>query len=198
MIFSDINIQFTEGNIYRIVGDNGTGKSVLLKLISGLSRADSGKIIVDEREVGKNGNIIINAGISINQPEFYPFYSGKQNLEYLLKINNTYDVDYLNLLIQELDLTDSLKKLYKTYSLGMRQKLRFIQAIVEKPKYLLLDEPFNAVDSKGKKSMCDFLVEFMREDPQRVIIYTSHNNEEIQGIDETVIEVSELNLKSVA
>ena len=162
-IFEHIQLEFPENKKCFIEGINGSGKSVLLKLICGFSIPDEGKIKVNDYEIGKDFDFIQNAGICINSPEFFENLSGMDNLLEIAKIKK---------IVTE----DKIEKKYKYYSLGMRQKLRIIQAIMEEPKILILDEPFDALDKKSNETLKVYLDDFIKK-AGHFLIYTSHTKE---------------------
>ena len=144
-------------------------------MIVGYSKPDSGKVLIDGKELGKSFDFIPDAGVSINAPEFIKNMTGKENLEYLSNIlKKTTNEEMMNL-IKDFDLEYHIDKKYKTYSLGMKQKLRIIQALMEKPKYLILDEPFDALDKKSQNKLMEILNSYIKKDT--TLIFTSHNSE---------------------
>ncbi|MFQ6792655.1 ABC transporter ATP-binding protein [Thomasclavelia sp.] len=189
-----INTTFTinEGSKTLIKGINGSGKSVLLKLLVGYSKVDSGEIIIDDYILHKDKDFIQNAGISINAPEFLKNVSGLDNLLYLAKIRNIATTQDIIALAKKLDLENSLSKKYKTYSLGMKQKMRIIQALMDKPKYLILDEPFDALDHKS----CNIVKELLNQHIQSggTLIFTSHNAE-FENFADDILELENKNIK---
>ena len=173
VIYENVTFDINEGDRVLFVGENGSGKSVLMKMIVGFSRPTKGRIEIDGEVLGENVDFIQNAGVYINSPEFLGTLTGVENLLYLAnikKISSEEDImNYAKLLYFEED----IKKKYKVFSLGMKQKLRFIQAFLDKPKYLILDEPFDAVDKKSKLAMLQILEAYI--DDTRALIYTTHS-----------------------
>lgn len=125
-LFEDLNIIFEPNKKILIVGPNGTGKSVLLKMIVGYSRPDSGKVIADGKMIGKDVDFLLNVGAFINSPDFLNHLTGYENLKMLAKIQNKVSDEKLNSLIREFELEDTIKKKYKTYFLGVKQEMRII------------------------------------------------------------------------
>ena len=175
-IFEHIQLEFPENKKCFIEGINGSGKSVLLKLICGFSIPDEGKIKVNDYEIGKDFDFIQNAGICINSPEFFENLSGMDNLLEIAKIKKIVTEDKIHQFCKLFELDEDIEKKYKYYSLGMRQKLRIIQAIMEEPKILILDEPFDALDKQAKQIMQNYLNDFIKKE-NHYLIYTSHSNE---------------------
>ena len=175
-IFEHIQLEFPENKKCFIEGINGSGKSVLLKLICGFSIPDEGKIKVNDYEIGKDFDFIQNAGICINSPEFFENLSGMDNLLEIAKIKEIVTEDKIYQFCKLFELEEDIEKKYKYYSLGMRQKLRIIQAIMEEPKILILDEPFDALDKKSNETLKVYLDDFIKK-TGHFLIYTSHTKE---------------------
>ena len=175
VILKNVDLKLTQQKI-KIKGVNGAGKSVLLKVIVGYSRIDSGEVIIDnKRLLTQDYDFIQNAGVSINSPEFIKSWTGRENLEYLRCIKKISSSSEMNKLINYFSLDKDINKKYKTYSLGMKQKLRIIQALLDKPKYLILDEPFDALDKAAKISAQELISNYLNEDLERMLIFTSHD-----------------------
>lgn len=193
VLFKNLNIQLNDKSI-KIKGQNGSGKSVLLKMIVGFSMLDEGEIIVDGIKLHEDGDFIGDAGITINAPEFMKNYSGMDNLLYLAKIKGIDSMDRINELVKLFGLENDINKKYKTYSLGMKQKMRIIQALIDNPRYLILDEPFDALDKTNKALLKEYLLKYLNEDDKRQLIYTSHEEED-DSFAERIYEIDDYNLK---
>jgi ABC-2 type transport system ATP-binding protein len=178
IIYKDMNISFEAGKITHIKGRNGTGKSVLLKLILGYAKADEGTICADGIMIGRDTDFLPDAGAIINTPEFIKNLTGRENLQELAKIRKRTDESYVTYLSELMGMKEALNKKYGTYSVGMRQKLRLIQALMEKHRYLLLDEPFDGLDAESERNVTKLLDEYIHSDQSRYLIYTNHNPEE--------------------
>lgn len=175
-LFKDINLKLPSGNKILIKGINGCGKSVLLKMILGYSKPDKGYIIVDKKVLGDENDFLPNAGASINSPEFIKDMTGRENLLYLINIRKRVGEKEIVELAKKMKLNSALDKKYKNYSLGMKQKMRIIQALVENPDYLILDEPFDALDKSSQKVVRELLEEYINN-KNKTFIFTSHNSE---------------------
>lgn len=178
-LYEDINIQIKEGERVLIVGDNGSGKSVLMKLMVGFSQPTYGEVWVDGYKLGDRYDFIQDAGVSINQAEFINHLSGLENLEILANYKKISDKSRILELAEKLYFEKDILKPYKVFSLGMKQKMRFIQAMLDEPKYLILDEPFDALDAKSKKAMVEIIEGYL--DDSKVLVYTTHNQDS-QGL----------------
>ena len=173
-LFDQISCEFPLGKKILIKGPNGSGKSVLLKMIVGYSLPDSGQVLIDQEVLGEKRDFIPNAGVSINAPEFQSDLTGLENLLELAKIRKVTSKKEILELAKDLKL-NNLNKKYKYYSLGMKQKMRIIQAIMDHPKYLILDEPFDALDQESQEITRNLLKDYITED--KLLIFTCHNIE---------------------
>lgn len=176
-LLEDVSVTWSARKI-KIKGENGIGKSVLLKLVVGYSKPNKGRILYDEKEVGKDSDFMENAGVSISAPSFMPNWTGYENLVYLASIKKVCTKKRIRALLKEFDLYKDANKKCKTYSLGMLQKMRIIQALLDEPKYLILDEPFDALSSNAKLQAKNILQQYLDEDPSRMLLYTSHSEED--------------------
>ncbi|MDR1568315.1 MAG: ABC transporter ATP-binding protein [Streptococcaceae bacterium] len=185
-IFKDISLTFEKGKAVGLVGLNGSGKSMLLKAICGFITIDSGEITIDDEKVAV-GNYLKDAGIIIEHADFLYNYTGLQNLQFLAEIQNKIsDLDILSTL-KKVGLEEAKDKKVKNYSLGMKQRLRIAQAIMEDPQILILDEPFNGLDKKGVEEVRKILLELKKQD--KTILMTSHNSADIEILCDEVYEL---------
>ena len=179
-ILKQINVEFEEGKIHGLIGRNGSGKTMLMKCICGFIKPTSGEITVDGKRVGKDVDII-------ETPGFIPYYSGYKNLKLLAGLNNKIGKDEVRESMKKVGLDPDLKRHVKKYSLGMRQRLGLAQAIMENPKILVLDEPFNGLDKDGVKEMREYLLSY--KEHGKTILICSHSAEDISVLCETVHEM---------
>lgn len=186
-ILSDVSLNVEKGQAVGLVGGNGSGKTMLMKCICGFNTLFTGEIRVDDNVIGKDLEFPENTGFIIETPGFIPYMSGFDNLKVLAKIKNKItheDIrDYMNLV----GLDPDSKKNVKKYSLGMRQRLVIAQALMEDPKVLILDEPFNGLD----KSMTQRIREILVEEKQKgkTILLVSHNENDISYICDKIYEI---------
>lgn len=196
VIFENLSIVFDEQK-NKIKGENGVGKSVLLKMIVGYSVPDKGDVFYNQtKKLRKDSDFIENAGVSINAPEFMKNWTGMENLTYLLNVSKKCSKERLNELIEIFSLENDINKKVKTYSLGMKQKMRIIQSLMDSPKYLILDEPFDALDKQSKETAKNYLNKYLKEDSSRILIYTSHSEEDDVFADHIFL-IDEKTLKSL-
>ncbi len=195
-IFKSVNLELQSGKKILIKGPNGSGKSVFLKLIVGYSTPDSGSITIDGLTLKKDGDFIPDAGVSINAPDFVSGWSGLTNLLYLANIKKKVSQIDIMRYVDMLDLRDDINKKYKTYSLGMKQKLRIIQAVMEDPKYLILDEPFDALDKKSKATVLKILDDYINEGDHRTLVFASHDRE-AENFADIIFEIDDYDLSRI-
>ena len=185
-IFENINLEFESGKIYGIVGPNGCGKSVLFKILSGLMQPNSGQILYNEKELYKDIHILPSIGLVINDPQFYNYLSGYENLYILASIKNLIsEQDIINIL-EKVGLQNDKSKV-KTYSTGMKQRLALAQAIMENPDVLVLDEITNGIDKTGLNMVYDLLKQ--EKENGKIIIITSHRIQDIKVLCDEVYEI---------
>lgn len=162
-ILKDINVTFEAGKIHGLIGRNGSGKTMLMKCICGFIRPTSGEITVNGKRVGRDVDFPEDMGIIIETPGFIPYYSGYKNLKLLAGLNNRIGKDEIRNSMEQVGLDPDLKRHVRKYSLGMRQRLGLAQAIMENPKILILDEPFNGLDKDGVMEMREYLLSYKKQ-----------------------------------
>lgn len=186
-VLKDVCFEFQEGKIYGIVGNNGSGKTVLMKCICGFLNPSSGKILVNYKEIGKDVDFPENIGVIIETPGFLPNLTGMKNLEILASLQHKIGKERIQEVLQTVGLDPKLKKPVSKYSLGMRQRLGIAQAVMEDPSILILDEPFNGLDKKGVKQMHELILSLKGE--RKTILLSSHSQNDIDVLCDTVCEM---------
>ena len=176
-VLDHVNMECRQGEITGIIGRNGAGKTVLFKIICGLLSLDSGEILINGIKRERQADVLPSVGIIIEEPAFLKNYSGIKNLEYLYTINNKNNRRYLESNMEKVGLDPKSKKHVGKYSMGMRQRLAIAQSIMEEPEFLILDEPFNGLDSHGVNEMRELFLELKKR--RKVILIASHNSEDI-------------------
>lgn len=187
-IFQHLSFDVTSGTILGIAGPNGSGKSVLFKIIAGLMRASSGHVTIDNVQVGKEIEHPHNMGILIEKPEFVDAFTGFENLKFLGSLNGKVSDDTIQHLLMKFKLGHVPKLKYKRYSLGMKQRLGLVQAIMEDQTLLLLDEPINALDEASVSLVKELLVELKQKGC--IILLTSHDRDFLHEMSDTIIDIS--------
>lgn len=157
-VLKDVSLLCESGKIYGLVGHNGSGKTVLFKSICGFLSCDEGTITVNGKVMGKDKDMLTDAGIIIEDPGFLRTWSGYHNLEFLYTLRNKKNKDYLCSVLRKVGLDPALKRPVGKYSLGMRQRLALAQAIMEDPGILILDEPMNGLDKNGVREIRELAV----------------------------------------
>ena len=183
IILNDVNMNLESGNIYGFVGRNGSGKTMLLKMICGFVNPSSGNILIDDESIFQKNYFNNNIRALIEKPKFIDSLSGFDNLKLLANINNTIDDNTINYWLDKIGLLDEKNKLYGKYSLGMKQKLGIIQVLMENPPIMIFDEPLNGIDEKSANIVRDILLK--EKENGKLILISTH----IKGDIETLCNV---------
>lgn len=186
-VLKDVSHTFEKGKIHGIVGNNGSGKTVLMKCICGFLKPDSGVIYVNHKQVGKETDFPEDIGIIIETPGFLPHLSGTQNLKILASLQKKANALTIRTVLEQVGLDLDMKKPVGKYSLGMRQRLGFAQALMEDPSLLILDEPLNGLDKHGVVHIRN-VIKGLRAEGKTVIL-ASHNQVDIDELCDTVCEM---------
>jgi ABC-2 type transport system ATP-binding protein len=189
VILDDITLNFALGEIHGLVGRNGSGKTMLLKLICGFVPVTQGTIRVDGKVIGKDVDIPDRVGLIIEAPGFLPQYTGYKNLKLLAMIGGRISKKDIHRAISMVGLDPLSSKHVGKYSLGMRQRLGIAQAIMEDPDILILDEPMNGLDNKGVDDIRELLLSL--KDAGKTILLASHGKEDIAILCDTVTELDQ-------
>lgn len=192
LILEHISLDFLSGNIYGLVGRNGSGKTMLMKAICGFVPVTEGKIIVFDKEIGKRDQFAENMGFIIETPGFLPNYTAYRNLAFLSSINGKIDKKRINEMLELVGLESAGKKKVGKFSLGMNQRLGLAQALIENPDLLILDEPFNGLDNDGVKQIRSLLMELRNKG--KTIIMASHTQEDIDVLCDRVYRMDKGNI----
>lgn len=188
-VLSDISVELDYGNIYGLVGRNGCGKTMLMKCICGFVKPSSGKIEIDGKVLGRDMDVPENMGLIIENPGFIPNYSGYKNLSLLASVRGTTGKKEILEYMEMVGLDGKSKKHVGKYSLGMRQKLGIVQAIMEKPKLLLLDEPMNGLDRKSVELVRNLIKRTAKDGA--LVLLSSHNKEDIDTLCDVVYHMED-------
>ena len=179
LVLDNVNLKFESGNIYGFVGENGSGKSVLLKLICSFYIPSNGEILIDNINYCDNSSFPNNLRAFIDIPSFYPEKTGFENLKILAKIQNKINDEKIIETLKIVNLYEEKNKKFYEYSMGMKQKLGIASVIMENPKIIIFDEPFNGVDEKSKEKIIDYLKKIKNK---KIIIVSSHIKEDINKL----------------
>ena len=186
-VLSSVSAQLETGKTHGLVGRNGSGKTVLMKCILGFMPMTEGEIRVWGKRIGKDIDLPSDTGVIIEYPGFLPNYSGYANLKYLADIRKKVGRDAVMEAIMRVGLDPTSRKPVGKYSMGMRQRLGLAQALMEKPKLLILDEPMNGLDNQGVRDMHEILLSL--KDEGITIVLASHNEKDIDVLCDHVYEM---------
>ena len=187
VVLNDINLTFNSGKIYGFIGRNGSGKSVLLKIICGFYPPTEGTILLNGKNYIEKNEFPDNTRALIEKPKFLPDLTGFENLELLASIQNKIGKKEIDDSLEKLNLTKEANKKYSKYSLGTKQNLGIAQVLMENPKLIILDEPFNGVENETAHKIRNILLEEKKKD--KIILIASHIKEDITTLADIVYEV---------
>ena len=193
VIYENVNLQIRPGECIGLVGENGSGKSVLFQIMTGLIRPDRGQIIVNGDELGKHGrDFPRRVGILINEPGYIETCSGYKNLLLLAEIQNIINEKTVQKTMEMVGLDYRDKTIVRKYSMGMRQKLGIAQAIMEGQTIVMLDEPYNALDYKTNKEITQILQRL--KDEGKTLLLTSHQHVYLERLCDRIYCIDEHNV----
>lgn len=183
-VINDISIKISEGRISGFAGINGSGKTMLMRLIAGLIYATSGYVSIDNRVLGKELTFPENMGILLENPAFLNSYTGYENLSLLCSIQNKVKKEDIIIALNKVGLSDSKNMKYKKYSLGMKQRLGIAAAIMEQPDLIVLDEPTNSLDTQG----INMVKEVVRDQKRRgaTVIISCHEKTILEELSDEI------------
>jgi len=181
-VVDNLSFMLFEGEIFGFIGPNGAGKSTTIKMICGLTSISSGSIFINGYSIDKNfEKAIANVGAVVEYPQLYPYLTGKANLKLFASFYGKAAKERIPNIIKILKMEDFINKKVSTYSLGMKQRLGIAQAMLNKPKLLILDEPTNGLDPDGIKDIRN-LLQLLAKREKMAIIISSHNLAELEQI----------------
>lgn len=188
-VLDNVSYTFKSGFVYGLYGQNGSGKTMLLRAISGLINLDSGSIFIDGEKLHDKIEFPPETGIVIENMELLPECSAKRNLQMLAKIKNIVDEKDIRFSLERVGLDPDSDKKVKKISLGMKQRLNIAQAIFENQKIILLDEPTNALDEEAVQ----LIYKIIREEKSRgaTIIVATHHKEDLKEVCDVILKIAE-------
>lgn len=188
-VLDNVSYTFKSGFVYGLYGQNGSGKTMLLRAISGLINLDSGSIFIDGEKLHDKIEFPPETGIVIENMELLPECSAKRNLQMLAKIKNIADEKDISFSLERVGLDPDSDKKVKKFSLGMKQRLNIAQAIFENQKIILLDEPTNALDEDAVQ----LIYKIIREEKSRgaTIIVSTHHKEDLKEVCDVILKIAE-------
>lgn len=194
-VLGDVELKIMRGSTVGIVGANGSGKSVLFKLICGFLKPDSGEVKIRGERLGHRVDFPENVGVLINKPGYIDFYDGYHNLKYLAGIQNKITKEKILGTMQLVGLDFHNKTSVRNYSMGMKQKLGIAQAIMEDQDIIILDEPFNALDHSSYKEIKELIKSLQLTG--RTVLLTSHNFSDINELCSSIYMIEDSQLKEL-
>lgn len=186
-VLKNINLTLESGKVIGLKGKNGSGKTMLMRAISGLILPTSGKVYINDKELGRHISFPPSIGILIENPSFISNYTGFKNLKILASIQNRISDDEIRDAIIKVGLDPDDKRTFKKYSLGMKQRLGIAAAIMERPDIVILDEPINALDEAGAGLIKGLLDELKANGS--LIIIACHDTEELNYLSDEIYEI---------
>lgn len=157
LVLDDVTMTLEGGHIYGLKGPNGSGKTMLMRVMAGLIRPTSGQVFVDGHQLGRDMDFPPSIGLLLENPSFLPNHTGLKNLELLAGIQHRVASEDIRQTLQDVGLNPDDPRTFRKYSLGMKQRLGIAAAIMERPDLILVDEPTNALDDKGIEQICALL-----------------------------------------
>lgn len=188
-VLDHVSLEFESGEITGLKGINGSGKTMIMRIISGLIRPTEGKVFINGRELKKEMDFPESIGVLIDSPAFLDGYSAYDNLRYMASVKNKVSGEEIKDLLKKVELADAGKKKYKYFSLGMKQRLGIAAAIMEHPDIILIDEPTNALDSKGVEMVKCILQK--EKERGALIILTCHDYSVLKELSDSIYFIEE-------
>ncbi|GEB34402.1 ABC transporter ATP-binding protein [Brevibacillus parabrevis] len=196
-IIHDITFEVLAGEVFGFLGPNGAGKTTTIRMLVGLAKADGGDIRIGRVSLRDNfPEAIAQVGCIVENPELYKFLTGRENLEQFARMSGGIAPERIEEIVRFVDLERAIDDKVKTYSLGMRQRLGIAQALLHRPKILILDEPTNGLDPAGIREMRQFIRRLAEEEGLAVFI-SSHLLSEIEMMCDRVAIISQGKVISV-
>ncbi len=188
-ILDNITLNMVSGKIYGLKGKNGSGKTMLMRAIAGLIIPDSGSVIINNKVLHKNIPFPESIGVLIENPSFLPQYTGFKNLKLLADLTGTISIDDIIAALSRVGLDPKDRRIYRKYSLGMKQKLGIANAIMGAPDIIILDEPINALDEESVRMIKQTLLDLKAKD--KLIIIACHDKEELEYLSDVIYEIKD-------
>lgn len=195
IILNNINLSLEKGNTYGFIGPNGSGKTMLFRAICGLIKLTSGSIQIDHQTIRKDIDFPKSCGVIIETPGFWDDLTGYECLKIIADIKKVCSKEDIYYWMERMGLEPKSKKLFGKYSLGMKQKLALIQALMEKADLIILDEPTNSLDEKSKILLKEILMEEKKRGA--TILLASHHKEDLVHLCDNYFRVENGKLSEV-
>jgi ABC-2 type transport system ATP-binding protein len=179
-IIKNLNLAFYPGQITGFLGPNGAGKTTTIRMMTGLMHPSKGEVIINGQSLDSNfEEAISHVGVIVENPEMYKYMSGYKNLQHFARMHKGVTKERIDEVVAQVGLQNRIHEKVKTYSLGMRQRLGLAQAMLHRPKFLILDEPTNGLDPAGIREFRMYLRKIAEEDNVAIVV-SSHLLSEIE------------------
>lgn len=188
-VLEDVNLILESGTIYGLRGVNGSGKTMLMRLMAGLIRPTRGEVFLDGKQLGKDLSFPPDMGMLIENPAFLDGYTAAQNLRLLAGIRKKVTEERIREILEQVGLGWEDKRKYRQFSLGMKQRLGIAGAVLEHPQLLLIDEPTNALDTDGVEMVQELLLEEKKRGA--LIVLACHDFSILQSLSDVLYSVKE-------
>lgn len=188
-VLEDVNLILESGTIYGLRGVNGSGKTMLMRLMAGLIRPTRGEVFLDGKQLGKDLSFPPDMGMLIENPAFLDGYTAAQNLRLLAGIRKKVTEERIREVLEQVGLGWEDKRKYRQFSLGMKQRLGIAGAVLEHPQLLLIDEPTNALDTDGVEMVQELLLEEKKRGA--LIVLACHDFSILQSLSDVLYSVKE-------
>jgi len=186
-IIDNVNLHLYSGNVYGFKGYNGSGKTMLMRMIAGLLHPTRGDVKIDGKTLGRDIDFPPSIGLFLENPAFLANYTSVENLKLIASLQGKADREKIRNALCRVGLDPDDDRKYRKYSLGMKQRLGIACAIFEEPEVLLLDEPTNALDQEGVKLVCDVIRS--ERDRGAMVIMASHEHERLESLADTIYTI---------
>lgn len=187
LILDNVNLSLESGKVYGFFGRNGSGKTMLFRAITTLIYPTKGDVLIDGVSVVNDNFDLSKIGLLLEEPNFFPHLTGLENLSLLYEINNKKNLEHLKNIMVKVGLNENQPERYREYSLGMKQKLRIAQAIMEDQDLIILDEPTNGLDEASVIKIRDVIKKLKKE--QKLILIASHNKEDLKILCDKIFKI---------
>lgn len=186
-ILKNIDLELHGGFVYGFVGRNGSGKTMLFRALSGLMKVSNGRVLLDDKILGSDFSVLPSLGIVLENVGLYPELTGYENLRYLSQFKKLISPEDIITALERVGLDPNDKRVYRKYSLGMKQRLAIAQAVMEKPDIIMLDEPTNGLDSDGVEQIRKLILE--EKARGALVLLASHNREDIHYLSDKIYKL---------
>ena len=196
LILDDICLSLSSGQVIGFQGINGSGKTMLMRVIVGLVLPSSGKVLIDGKELHKEIRFPQSMGILLESPSFLDMYTGKKNLQLLSSLGPVIPEQEIDDLLRDVGLFESKNRKYKKYSLGMKQRLGIAAAIMGNPDIILLDEPTNALDTNGVSLVRELILK--QRERGALLVVSCHDRDFLDDVSDVIYHIQEGRIRDEA